>query len=207
MMSSGTRINSTDSSIKIAIDTWYENNLKTDYGKYLSTTAIYCNDRILASGQTYSTTNRFYYASYERLVTNKTPTYNCTNNKDAFSGNNNEAKLTYPIGLMTADEIAYAGEKYIADLTAPYAWYYTNANGESIIGGADSWFLSPYGWNGSIAFDWYWRGSYNPGSLSDRVITSFSVRPAVSLKSCIKYSTGNGSAGTPYTIEETSSGC
>ena len=102
------RLNTNNSAIKTYIDNWYKNNL-TAYTKYLSNDAVYCNDRELAPGSTYNTGNTsFSYATKGRLNTNKTPTYNCTNIKDAFSGSNSEAKLTYPIGLMTADEIAYA---------------------------------------------------------------------------------------------------
>ncbi len=44
------RANTNNSTIKSSIDTWYENNLKRNYGKYLSTTAIYCNDREVGDG-------------------------------------------------------------------------------------------------------------------------------------------------------------
>ena len=39
------RLNTNDSTIKGVIDNWYKDNLNTNYGKYLSTTAVYCNDR------------------------------------------------------------------------------------------------------------------------------------------------------------------
>ena len=45
----------------------------------------------------------------ERIDTNKQPTYNCTNMSDAFSVNNTSAKLDYPVGLMSIDELSYAG--------------------------------------------------------------------------------------------------
>jgi len=51
-------------------------------------------------------------------------------------------------------------------------------------------------------------GSSYPGYLNDfSVDYARGVRPAISLKSCIKYSTGDGSASAPYTIEETTSEC
>ena len=56
------RLNTNDSTIKTYVDNWYKNNL-TAYTKYLSKDAVYCNDRNLASGQTYSTTSSFKYAS------------------------------------------------------------------------------------------------------------------------------------------------
>ena len=196
------RLNTNNSAIKTYIDNWYKNNL-TAYTKYLSNDAVYCNDRELAPGSTYNTGNTsFSYATKGRLNTNKTPTYNCTNIKDAFSGSNSEAKLTYPIGLMTADEIAYAGGKEFTSLPSPYAWYYLNSAGGSITGSTIWWSLSPFGWSGSYSTVWVVFGSSNPGYLSYTRVndTSYGVRPAISLKSCIKYSTENGAPETPYEI-------
>ena len=197
------RLNTNDSTIKTYVDNWYKNNL-TAYTKYLSNDAVYCNDRNLASGQTYSTTNRFTYAPYGRLYTNNTPTYNCTNNKDAFSGNNSEAKLTYPIGLMTADEVVFAGGVYGSNAKTWY--YYNSANGNSA---GSTWeLMSPYFWEDSLACMFGVMGSTFPGFLSNgRVGLPSNVRPALSLKACIKYSTGNGTPETPYEIVETDTGC
>ena len=203
------RLNTNDSTIKTYIDNWYKNNL-TAYTKYLSNDAVYCNDRELAPGSTYSTSSEFNYASYGRLETNKTPTYNCTNIKDAFSGSNSEAKLTYPIGLMTADEIAYAGGVAHIEMNTPYAWYYTNANGESITGNTVLWLLSPSAWSGSVSRVWDAMATGFPGDLSNGSYVgdvSYGARPAISLKSCIKYSTGNGTSETPYEIDYDNSNC
>ena len=202
------RLNTNDSTIKTYIDNWYNNNLSS-YSKYISTEAIYCNDRELVPESTYKTDGTtFYYAPFGRLNTNKTPTYNCTNIKDAFSGSNSEAKLTYPIGLMTAYEIAYAGGKAITSLPSPYAWYYLNSAGGSITGSTIWCSLSPSYWLGSLSGVWVVYGFGLPGYLNgNSVADTYAVRPAISLKSCIKYSTGNGTANNPYTIEEISSGC
>ena len=199
------RLNTKDSTIKTYIDNWYKNNL-TAYTKYLSNDAVYCNDRNLKSGETYS--NSFDYASWERIYTNKQPTYNCTNMSDAFSVNNTSAKLDYPVGLMTIDELSYAGGAYKAKLTTPYAWYYTNENGKSITGSEDSWSLSPSFWNSASSGDWRWGGSSEPGYLSyNSADLAYAVRPAISLKSCTKWASGDGSSSNPYTIQETTSGC
>ena len=200
------RTNANDSTIKAYIDNWYANNM-TSYTKYLSTTAVYCNDRELASGASYSTTEKFYFKSLDRLDTNKTPTYDCTNNNDKFTvdASTGNGILTYPIALMTADEIAYAGGVY--EQNAPM-WYYTNSSLKSSTGVLPWWSLSPGNWNGNKAISWFVDGSDNPGYLSTFfVYPVIGVRPAVSLKSCIKYSTGNGTSETPYEIVETLSGC
>ena len=206
------RLNTNNSTIKTYVDNWYKNNL-TAYTKYLSNDAVYCNDRNLASGQTYSTTKGFDYAPYERIYTNKQPTYNCTNMSDAFSVNNTSAKLDYPVGLMTIDELSYAGGE-TSKLTAPYAWYYTNANGESITGSDASWSLSPGFWSGSASYYWGWFGSgigSNPGrsgELSSGGFTgSGAVRPSVSLSSCNLISRGDGSPENPYIVYTGSGVC
>ena len=71
-----------------------------------------------------------------------------------------------------------------------------------------SWLLSPNNWNGSNANVFNVNGSSNPGNLSNDIVDfTYGVRPAVSLKSCVKTSGGDGSASAPYTIEESTSGC
>ena len=197
------RTNENNSTIKGVIDTWYSNNL-SNYSKYISTDAVYCNDREVVSGS-YGE-GSFGYASYVRLDLehsgkNSSPTYNCTNSKDAFSGSNTEAKLTYPVGLMTVDEIAYAGGVYDGKLTSPYVWYYLNSVGGSITGAQSWWLLSPE-WFDSVE-PWFWNveGSKYYGMLSySEPGWDYSVRPVISIKSDALWSSGNGSSSSPYEI-------
>ena len=201
------RLNTNDSTIKTYVDNWYKNNL-TAYTKYLSNDAVYCNDRNLASGQTYSTTKEFNYAPYERIYTNKQPTYNCTNMSDAFSVNNTSAKLDYPVGLMTIDELSYAGGEYNSDLTSPYAWYYTNATGESSYGREAFFSLSPIFWVGPGTYVWEVGGFNYPGDLASNFVDySNNVRPSVSLSSCNLISRGDGSPENPYVVYTGSGVC
>ena len=202
------RTNENSSTIKTAIDNWYVSNLEAKgYTKYLSTTAVYCNDREVGSGTYSATGSAFYYAAYTRLYTNKTPSYDCATTEDKFTVDTStgNGKLTYPIALMTADEVSFAGGLY--GTNAP-TWYYKNSANGSSTGSTWWWLLSPYYWNGSDADVFLVDGSSSPGYLSRiDVDDTNGVRPAISLKSCIKYSTGNGSASDPYTIKETTSGC
>ncbi len=199
------RTNQTNSStIKTTIDNWYKDYLNTNYGKYLSTTAVYCNDR------TYTVDGRFTdFGAYTRLyITNKTPSYDCAATEDKFTvdSSTGNGKLTYPIALMTADEVSFAGGIWQAD--APTWYYYNSAKGSST-GSTWWWLLSPSGWMGSHVSVFSVRGSASPGYLhpDSNAINTYGVRPVISLKSCIKYSTGNGTSETPYEIVETSSGC
>mgnify|MGYP003367607260 CR=1 FL=1 len=207
---SESRTNTNDSTIKTYIDTWYSNNLSS-YSKYISTEAVYCNDRQLDSGQTWSTSSSTYfsYITYTRLdyITNgakASPTYDCADSHDAFSGSNADAELTYPISLMTADEINIAGG--LARTDAP-AYYYLNSAGDSITGDVWWWSLSPIYWDRSRSYVWYVLVSDSPGYLdSGTVYNSLGVRPAISLKTCALWTSGNGAPETPYEIS-TTSGC
>ena len=199
------RKNTTDSTIKLNIDTWYENNL-VNYTKYLSKDAVYCNDRSLASGATYSTTSAFDYASHERIRTNKQPTYNCVDIRDAFSVNNTSAKLDYPIALMTTDEMVFAGGS-TSRMSTPYAWFNSNSVENKV--SLTWWLMTPENSDSNISISWRWY-SYNSGDdylISNSVHMSYSIRPVISLKSCVKWASGDGTVTNPYTIEEAIGGC
>ena len=205
------RNNTTDSKIKEYIDSWYQSNL-INYRKYLSTSAVYCNDRSLGSGQTYSASSRFNFASYYRMDeatkgAKANPSYNCTDIRDAFSVDNTSAKLTYPVSLMTADEMVFAGGATNETMNTPYAWFTSNSAGTQVSKG---WYsLSPTYWSGSVAeFDLWNAGGSSFNYLVYNDLSDYeTVRPVLSLKSCIKYSTGDGTAETPYEILETDTGC
>ncbi|CDE99689.1 unknown [Clostridium sp. CAG:628] len=128
--------------------------------------------------------------------------------RDAFSVNNTSAKLDYPVGLMTIDELSYAGGETGEPLTAPYIWYYTNANGESSYASATFWSLSPSGWFSSGSYVWFVLGSGSPGILGEGgIFYSLAVRPSVSLLSCNLISRGNGSPENPYVVYTGSGVC
>ena len=193
------RTNQTNSStIKTTIDNWYKSNLEAKgYTKYLSTTAVYCNDR--------STSDNENFGAYTRLISNKTPTYDCATTEDKFTVDKStgNGKLTYPIALMTADEVSFAGGLWATNTPT---WYYYNSAKGSSTGSTYWWLLSPLDWIGARVIGVY--GSSSPGySHVSPVNTAGGVRPSVSLKSCVKTSGGDGTADNPYTIKETTSGC
>jgi hypothetical protein len=179
--------NTNDSTIKTAIDTWYESNMISYTDKLED--AVWCNDRSRYSGNGYGTSVT-YYGAYNRLYTNKTPSLACSNVNDRFtvSSSNGNGDLTYPVALLTADEVAYAGGVYNTSNSTYYL--YT---------GQTWWSLSPYTFNSSYALVWR---VYSDGRLNyDRVGDSYGVRPAVSLKPGTTYSSGDGSTSSPYVVE------
>ena len=210
---SNNRKNTNDSTIKKTVDSWYENNLLTKYDKYISKSAIYCNDRSIGSGSYNSTT--FYYGGYARLNSTKSPSYKCganasnnlfstADNADKFSvstdGGGN-GQLKYPIALMTADEVTFAGGVYNANLLSPYAWYYTNSAGASIVGTNFWWLLSPYSWENSYSRVFSIYGSDGTGTLNNDPVTYwYGIRPSISLNSCVQVS-GIGTSSSPYVVD------
>ena len=197
---SSARENTNNSTIKTTIDNWYISNLEAKgYTKYLSTTAVYCNDR--------STSDNTNFGAFTRIGTNKTPSYDCAATEDKFTVDTStgNGKLTYPIALMTADEVSFAGGLYGANTPT---WYYYNSVNDSSTGSKFWWLLSPLDSSTSGSSMFIVRGSSNPGRLNYNYVNSNNgVRPALSLKSCVKYSSGDGSAENPYTIKETETGC
>ena len=192
---SNARTNQTNSSkIKTTIDNWYTSNLEAKgYTKYLSTTAVYCNDR--------STSDNTNFGAYTRLVTNKTPSYDCTATEDKFTADTStgNGKLTYPIALMTADEVSFAGGVWATN--AP-TWYYYNSANVSSTGDTYWYLLSPRRWGDNFASVFYVHGSSRPGTLNlgNVVDGTGGVRPVISIKGDNLWKSGDGTASSPYEI-------
>lgn len=188
--------NTTDSTMKQTIDSWYENNM-TSYTEKLEDT-IWCNDRTFYSGSLAGKdedagTYFSYFSTYNRIYTKRSPSVECPNeSRDGFtvstsSGGN--GKLTYPVGLLTADEVMLAGGK--TDDNRNY-YLYT---------GQGYWSLSPsgfinYGTNGFLVTTY---GSLYSGYVGRS--TSSGARPSVSLVPGTKTTEGNGTVDDPYIVE------
>ncbi len=188
--------NTTDSTMKQTIDSWYENNM-TSYTEKLEDT-IWCNDRTFYSGSLAGKdedagTYFSYFSTYNRIYTKRSPSVECPNeSRDGFtvstsSGGN--GKLTYPVGLLTADEVMLAGGK--TDDNRNY-YLYT---------GQGYWSLSPsgfinYGTNGFLVTTY---GSLYSGYVGSS--TSVGARPSVSLAPGTKTTEGNGTVDDPYIVE------
>ena len=213
------RLNTNSSTIKKYLDNWYEKELLNNYDKYISKTAIYCNDRAVGSG-TYnirynsSTEYMFNYASYSRTIMQKgRPSYRCGGNttgglyestqaiEDKFSASTTgggNGQLTYSIALITADELRYAGVLY--NNGARYGWYKLNSLGGNIGGQPDT--MSPgqhSSGNEKMLIIYDGIGPTYGLNITD-VDSSRTTRPVISLKSCVKYSSGDGTSTNPYEV-------
>ena len=187
-----------DSTIKTKIDTWYKTNIQDkNYANYLSDN-LFCNDRSIASGDGFSLNATTYYGAYQRNVNKKEPSYKCPRKIDQFTVSSTttlgNGELTYPVGLLTADEVAYAGGKYGYDnreyylATGQYYWLGSPSNFATWETIAFGWRVNPSGYLTS----WPW--------ISD----SNGVRPVINLKANTQITEGNGTASNPYIISTTS---
>ena len=174
-------VNTTESTVKMGIEKWYEHYL-LDYSNYLEDT-IFCNNRTVESlggwdpnGDNF---NSLLFKEY-----NVTNDLSCTSVTDKFSISNNKAKLTYKVGLMTSSEMNLLN----------------NSNARK--SGQNYWLATPRYFSGERA------GSYtidtNGNFYSYAVSTSQGLRPAISLIPGIKYLSGDGSMETPYVIDTSS---
>ena len=116
---------SQSSDIKTYLDNWYANYTDLNKTGTKITDQIYCNDRTASTTDVaYSTTNyttltswnstgtKYYYGANGRVWNNPvSPDYKCPVASDKFTTTTakGNGKLTYPVGLITADEITFAG--------------------------------------------------------------------------------------------------
>ncbi len=177
--------NTTDSTIKASIDTWYKNNM-TNYTDKLEDT-VFCSDRSYTTNS--STLN---FATKTRLDVNKTPTLKCKNLKDRFTVdiNNGNGNLTYPVALITADETVYAG----AVLNSANSTFYLKIG---------TWYvtMSPYDFTSSAPHVLYiGSGGILKGADGGVYDASGAVRPVISLKPGIAMTGGSGTATDPFIV-------
>ena len=184
----------TNSTIYTALNTWYTTNIANkNYGNYIDTNAGFCGDRDMASGSTWESQpdSTIRYAAYERIYTNKSPVFTCSTNNlyTATTSNKGNKSLSSPIGLITADEIAYAGGVW---RTINQSYYlYT---------GQWYWTMSPYhsGVSDAGVFSVYPTGDL---ISSDVHSTAPGVRPVINLKATTTISSGNGTAQNPFVVQ------
>jgi hypothetical protein len=194
--------NTTSSTIKGSstssgsIDYWYYNNL-ISYASQLEDT-VFCNDRSIYKLNGWnpdggSTTDYLRFGTYGRLYANKAPSLTCSRDIDKFtvSTSNGNGALTYPVGLLTGDEIALAGGVYGTSNSTYYL--YTNQ---------DWWAGSPYSFDYSYANEFY-AGSTG-GALNGNLVTgAFGARPVVSLSLGVEIvSGGDGTSTNPYVVSQ-----
>ena len=182
--------NTNDSTIKTYLDNWYKTNISgTENEQYLADN-IFCNDRSFSSSNagTGAGVSKTYY-SWASWHTSKT-NLKCPQQNDAFTVSdttNGNGALTYPIGLITTDEVVLAGGGRSA-----------SNNGYYLYSGSLYWTSSPSGFYG-IDTNAMYVDNYGSADRNYGVGVTSGVRPVFNLKAEILLQ-GSGTATDPYRI-------
>jgi len=195
-----THANTNKSTILTNLEAWYNNN--DNFKKYEKVIAdtVWCNDKTNVTDTSYNPgayggtptglgygTNKTYYGATQRLVSSGN---SAGGTGPSLKCNGELSKINSKVGLITANELAYAGYAYAQNNTTTYLQ--ENATD------AYWWSLSPYAFNGSSAGVWSVYGSIGSFGL-DFVFNASGVRPSISLKPSTNV-TGNGTREKPYVV-------
>ena len=191
----------TNSTIKTANDNFYASKLAS-YTSYIDTLSGFCGDRSTLNNQSGVGTGSVttYYKAYLR-VSASMPNLKCENSSDYYTTGNassgNKA-LTYPVGLITADEVLLAGSSGgVFDGT----YNYTKLSPNSYLTiGTSFWTLTPAGLYNTYSGNWMLSYIFfNNISKADDFSTADTagLKPVINLKNTLKF-TGDGTKNNPY---------
>lgn len=206
--------NTNNSTIKTLIDNWYKTNIvDKGFSNYVAD-AIYCNDRSLVpttdtnvntifsnmqgednTGLGYGS-NTTAYGSFKRNYVEHTPSLKCPNNNDKFTTENiGNSKLTYPVALITTDEVSLAGGLTF-DLEAGN---YVKNQDYYLYNGNYYWTMTPWSFFGGDAFvDSVFDAGLDFGYVNDSS-GSGAARAVISLNSNA-ISVGSGTMTDPFVV-------
>ena len=195
---STTHANTNKSTILKNLETWYTNNLKT-YESVIADT-VWCNDKTIVTDTTYNPwnwsnvnglgygTNKTFYGATQRL---ESSSGSAGGTGPSLKCNGELSKINSKVGLITSDELAYAGYAYAKNNTTTYLQ--ENATDTYW------WSLSPDYFDGSGARVWFVGASIG-GFSGGFVNGAVGVRPSISLKSTTNV-TGNGTSSSPFVVK------
>ena len=167
----------TNSNIKGVLENWYDVNIG-NYNSYASKIMIgeyFCEQAKVTSSSnwTFGNASMEVYSSYQ-------PNFKCT------TDGNNKGIVNASIGLLSYDELVYAGG-YLAQ---PNSLYYLYDNAYYLT-------MSPTGFDGTSAVDWIVNYT---GRISNSSVQNYSrLRPVMILKTDIQV-IGNGTSSNPYVV-------
>jgi len=188
--------NTNDSEAKTSVDVWYENTILPLGTNITSKIAdnLFCNDRSIASG-TGAGSEGTTYKPFTRHQLDPMPTLICEQKNDRFTVSDTtigNGDLTYPVGLITVDELVYAGYRY----DFPARNLYINTAATHI------WTMSPTfssHYIGIVSLNVWWPTTDGNGLSTYNVDGSLGYFPVLNLEFSVKVS-GSGSATDPFIV-------
>ncbi len=187
------------------VNEWFRLNLEDEWNNgngEIDKDAGFCADRNIATGHSeytgngigtsktvYMPADRFRTTNSNAWKTTQAPIFTCTNHEDLFTytkATKGTQSLTYPVGLITADEVVYAGGFGGKDNNSYYL--YTSSS---------YWTMSPASYDSRAdEFQLYYSGTLN----LDGVNSSKGVRPVINLKADTIF-TGDGKSESPFVVQ------
>ena len=175
-------VNTNNSRIKSTIDSWYQSTLLENYDKYIEDT-IYCNDRTITNFGGWNPNGGETHTNYQLEFSDSNSTdLSCNNITDRFSISNNDAKLTYKVGLITVPEINLLN----------------NNNARKT--GSEYWLGTPGCFNTSP--NTFYIDKHGNKFIKEHNFYN-GIRPVITLKPEVKFISGTGTMADPYIVDTT----
>ena len=169
----------TNSQAKTTLESWYQTNIgsKADLAKNVASGAYYCEQAKVKYSDSYTSgsATMTIYSKY-------TPDFKCS------SDGNGKGVVNASVGLLSYDEVVYAGGYYNQ---SNYNYYLYNST--------YFWTMSPAGFSGSYSSVW---GVNATGNIDrDFVDDTYRLRPVLNLTADTQISDGDGTKENPFIIQ------
>ena len=167
----------TNSQVKSTLESWYQTNIgsKTNLASSVANGAYYCEQAKAKYSDSY-TSGSATMTTYNKY----TPDFKCS------SDGNGKGVVNASVGLLTYDEVVYAGGYYGQSNSNYYLYNNTYF-----------WTMSPAGFSGSYSYVWFvgTTGYINFNNVNN----TYAVRPVIILNADT-LATGSGTSSDPFVI-------
>ena len=169
----------TNSQAKTTLENWYQTNIgsKTNLASKVASGAYYCEQAKAKFSDSYTSVSAT-MTTYNKY----TPDFKCT------TDGNGKGVVNARVGLLTYDEVVYAG-----------GYYYQKNSNYYLYNNKNFWTMSPAGFSGSYSDVWY--VSTAGGIYTHYVNTADSLRAVLNLTANTQISDGDGTKNNPFVVE------
>ena len=170
----------TNSQAKTQLESWYKTNIesKSDLANKVASGNYYCEQAKVKYSSSYTTggATMTLYSSY-------TPNFKCA------TDGNGKGVVNANVGLLTYDEVVYAG-----------GYYHQNNSNYYLYNNKNFWTMSPTGFASGNSIVWYVNG---PGGIGGTggVNSTLAIRLVLNLTADTQISDGDGTKENPFIVE------
>ena len=172
----------TNSQAKTTLESWYQTNIgsKADLAKNVASGAYYCEQAKAKYSDSY-TSGSATMTTYNKY----TPDFKCS------SDGNSKGVVNASVGLLSYDEVVYAG-----------GYYGQNNRNYYLYNSAIVWWtMSPQGFSDSNFYSWVWRITESGNITIGVVGYSSRLRAVLNLTADTQISDGDGTKENPFIVE------